>query len=399
MSTLSFQYRARDPLGNLLQGAIQATSADDASQQLRRDGFQVLEVGEADDPGELFARRISRADIIFLTNQLSVMVETGITLAAALAGIAEQQANPTLRRALNDLRQSVEQGDDFSFALERYPKMFDRTYISLVKVGESTGTLGAMLTRISDYLQKEMETRSKVRAAMAYPTVMLVLATGVTIFLLTYVLPQFTPIFIRRGIDLPTPTKVAVAASDALIGYWYVWLGAAVAAVAGFIFARRTPMGREVIDRARIDAPVIGKLQRKVIISRSVRTLGTMLSSGIPMLDALKLTADISGNVHYARLWRNVHDEVVGGNRMCDVLRTSPLFPATMVQMISAGEETGKLGPVLERISNFCDLEVETAVKSATSLIEPIMISVMGVVVGGIGMALLMPIFSLSRPT
>ncbi len=351
-------------------------------------------------PGDfsLFPRPVRRYEIIYVTNQLAIMVDTGVTLSAALSSILEQEQNPTLRRVLTDLRGAVEGGEDFSAALARYPKHFDHTYVSLIRVSEATGSLAEMLDRIALYLRKQLDTRNKVRAAMAYPAVMLVMAVCVTIFLLTWVLPKFTPIFETRNMELPTPTRVLMTASDALLGYWYLWLGGAVAVVAGFIYGKRTEPGRQAWDGVKISLPVLGTALRKVIISRTIRTLGVMVSSGVSMLDALRLAADVSGNYHYERLWLRVLNDVTNGSEIHSSLAGNPLFPATLVQMIKAGEETGKLDAVLTRVSDYYDQEVETALKAATSLIEPLMIAAMGAVVGGIGLALLLPVFSLSKP-
>lgn len=393
---MTYQYRVRDPLGNTHEGSIEAPTLDDATQQLRRDGFQVLDIDEDDGPG-LFGKRISRSDVIYVTNQLAIMVDTGITLSTALEGIVEQEENPTLRNVLADLRDSVAAGEDFSAALARYPKLFNRTYVSLIRASEATGTLGPMLERIAGYLRKDMETRSKVRAAMAYPAVMMVLAVGVTIFLLTYILPKFTPLFESRGTELPAITTAMMTASKVLLGYWYAWLAGLVALIVGFLVFKRTDPGRQTLDYVRINLPIVGPVARKVTISRSIRTLGTMLASGVPMMDALRLAGQVSGNYHYEQLWQRVLDDVTAGRRVAESLRGDPLFPRVLVQMISAGEETGKLDQVLQKVSTYYDREVETSIKAATSMIEPLLIAAMGVVVGTIGLALLMPIFSLSR--
>jgi type IV pilus assembly protein PilC len=394
---MSFQYRARDPLGNTHQGTLEATSLEDARQQLRRDGFQILDLDQSEDEEDLFPRRVSKNDIIYVTTQLAIMVDTGITLSVALNGIVEQESNPSLRKILTELKTSVEGGEDFSAALARYPKLFDRTYVALVKASEATGTLGSMLDRIADYMRKEVETRGRVLAAMAYPMVMMVLAFGVTIFLLTYILPKFTPLFKSKGMDLPAPTWLMMTVSDALLSYWYLWLAGFVSVVAGFLFGRRTQPGRRFLDLVKINLPILGPMFRKIILSRSIRTLGTMLHSGVPIMDAIRLAGEVSGNVYYEELWQQVLDEVAAGKRICEVLSGNPLFPKVLVQMIASGEETGKLDKVLQRVSSYYDREVETSIKATTSLIEPIMIAVMGVVVGTIGLALLLPIFSLSR--
>ena len=396
---MTYQYRVRDPLGNVHDGTILAPNKEDAQQQLRRDGFQVLELEEEDgDSGiSILGPRISKTDIIYATSQLAIMVDTGITLSAALDGIVQQEQNLALKKVLAELKEAVEGGEDLSTALARHPKHFDRTYVSLVKASEATGSLGSMLDTIAGYLRKEVETRGKVRAAMAYPSVMMFLAIGVTIFLLTYILPKFTPLFRSKGVDLPTPTKVMMAVSDVMLGYWYFWVAGLIAAVIGYTFAKRTEPGRQFFDLVKINLPVLGPMFRKVTISRSIRTLGTMLGSGVSMLDSIKLCGEVSGNYHYERVWEDVRDQLTSGKRICEILADNPLFPRVLVQMIAAGEETGKLDYVLNRVSTYYDQEVDTALKTATSLIEPIMIAVMGFIVGGIGLALLLPIFSLSQ--
>ncbi len=394
---ITFSYQARDPLGNTHSGNVEANSREEAIAQLGRDGLQVLSMAEeaAAGPG-LFARGVTRIEIIYITNQLAVMIDTGITISASLQCILEQEKNPTLKAMLVDLKTSVESGVDFSSALAKYPKHFDKTYVSLIKASEATGSLGAMLQRISEYQRKEVEMRGKVKSSMAYPIVMLVLAIGVTLFLLMYVLPQFSPLFTSKGIKLPGVTKFLMKASDGLLDFWYAWLVGIVAVVFGITFAKKTEKGRQFFDWMKISAPLIGQLNRKVVISRSIRTLGTLLGSGIPMLDSLRLSAEVAGNVFYEQLWAHVQDQVTSGAQICESLKGSPLFPAMLIQMISAGEQTGKLGPVLERVSDYYDNEVDNSIKAVTSMIEPIMITVMGVIVGTIAMGLLMPIFSLS---
>jgi type IV pilus assembly protein PilC len=354
--------------------------------------------GEPEPEISLFPRPVRKNEIIYVTTQLAIMVDTGVTLSAALGSILQQEQNPTLRRVLSELRSAVEGGEDFSGALARYPKYFDNTYVSLIRVSEATGSLPEMLERIASYLRKQLETRNKVRAAMAYPAVMLVMAICVTIFLLTWVLPKFTPIFDSRGLELPTPTRVMMGASNVLIGYWYFWLAGAVSVIVGAVVGKRTEPGRQAWDWIKISLPILGGAMRKVILSRTIRTLGVMVQSGVSMLDALRLAADVSGNYHYQRLWLAVLADVTNGREIHAALAGSPLIPATLVQMIRSGEETGKLDAVLTRVSDFYDQEVETALKAATSLIEPLMIAAMGAVVGGIGLAMLLPVFSLSKP-
>ena len=394
---MNYRYRLALRSGEIRSGEIDAVSADDAEARLREPGAQILEIEELPADAPLLPRRVTKQELIYVTAQLAIMVDTGVTLSAALSGIVQQEQNATFRKTLTALKNDVENGEDFSAALAKHPRLFDRTYITLIKASEATGALGPMLERIAAYLRKEVETRGKVRAALAYPTVMLAIAVAVTIFLLTYILPKFTPLFRARGAKLPGPTLLMMNISDGLLHYWWAWLALAAGLIAGFIFLKRTENGRITFDWLKINAPVFGPLMRKVTISRSVRTLGAMLGSGVPMLDAIRLAAEVSGNVHYEQLWNTVLDEVTGGRRICEVLQRSTLFPRVLVQMIACGEETAKLDIVLERVSGYYDQEVETSIKATTSMIEPIMISVMGLVVGTIGLALMLPIFSLSK--
>jgi type IV pilus assembly protein PilC len=226
---------------------------------------------------------------------------------------------------------------------------------------------------------------------------MMVIAFGVTIFLLTFVLPKFQPLFDSRGTKLPTITIVLMHLSHAILGYWYLWLIGIAASIAGFVFGKRTEPGKKALDWAKINAPIVGPVLRKVLVSRSIRTLGTLLQSGVSILDALQLSSKVTNNVFFEAMWSRVVEHVTTGNRVCESLAAEPLMPRTVVQMIASGEETGKLDEVLIRLSGYYDREVDMSIKTATSLIEPLMITGMGVVVGSIAMGLLMPIFSLSR--
>lgn len=396
---MTFHYVARDPMGNVLEGDVDAATEDAAQEQLRRDGLTVMELSGENSGLQLkiLAPRVRRQDIIYTTTQLGLMVETGITLSAALATIASAEKNPTWRATLEALRESVEAGDDFSTALSRHPKYFDETYVSLVRASESTGSLGEMLETIATYLRRDFDTRQKVRSAMAYPCVMMVMAVGIVIFLLVWVFPRFAPLFDRRGVELPKATQFMLAISKFLTGYWYIAIALVAALIVGIVWGKRTPVGIEIWDWIKIRIPVLGPMFRKVIIGRSIRTLGAMLAGGVPMLTALELCSRVSVNVYYRRMWTRVADAVTEGKQVCTALTGDPLMPPTLVQMIAAGEETGKIDEVLARVSVFYDTEIEQTLKAATSIIEPVMIGVMGIVVGGIAMSLLLPIFSLSQ--
>jgi len=393
---MSFNYVAKDALGQVLRGTIDATSRDTATQMLRRDGMSVVKLEDSGAAEHLIPRRIKKSEIIYLTSQLAVMVDTGITLSDALGGIAEQAENPSLTKVLEELKHAVEGGESFSKALSLYPKHFDESYIALVSAAEETGTLAESLELIATYQRKSLDSRSKLRSALTYPAIMLVIAVAVTIFLLTFVMPKFAPLFNRKGMELPKSTQVMIAVSNAMIEYWYAWIAGAIASVVLFLVWRKTQSGRRSLDWLKIHLPVLGTLFRKITISRSIRTLGTMVGSGVSVLDSLRHSAEVAGNDHYRQSWLRVLNQVTNGRQICEALNEEKLFPKTLVQMIGSGEDTGKLAPVLEKVSVHYDREVETSLKTVTSLLEPLMITVMGVVVGGIGLSLLMPIFSLS---
>ncbi|MCA9119009.1 MAG: type II secretion system F family protein [Planctomycetaceae bacterium] len=394
---MNFDYTARDPLGHTHDGSIDTATRDEAIQSLHRDGLQVIKISEGDDGLNLFPRRLSKSDIIYTTTQLAIMVDTGINLATALQGLLEQEENPTLHKLLSALKKDVEAGECFSTAVARHPRYFDKTFVALIKASEQTGTLGEMLDHIADYMRKDLESRSKVRSALAYPCVMLVLAISVTTFLLTFVMPKFTPLFARKGIKLPSTTVFLMHLSDAMREYWYAWVAGLLVLTAGFLYGRRTEIGRMVLDYVRLNMPVLGPMFRKVCISRSIRSLGAMVQSGVSVLEALKLSAEVSGNYFYEKAWKDALDDVTNGSRISEALSGNDLFPKTLIQMIGSGEDTGRLDYVLKKVSGYYDGEVETALKTATSMLEPMMITVMGVVVGGIGMSVMLPIFTLSR--
>ncbi|MBM4003452.1 MAG: type II secretion system F family protein [Planctomycetes bacterium] len=396
---MSFDYRARDNMGKNHHGTIAAEDREQATAMLARDERHVVELCESDNDSalSLFSRRVKKSDIVYVANQLAVMVDTGISLSGALQGIYEQTDNPRLRSMLIDLRNRVEGGEDLSVALGRYPACFDRTFVSLIKASERTGTLGAMLERVANHLRGQLDTQSRVRAAMAYPLIMVVLAVGTTVFLLAYILPKFLPLFKTKGLRLPRPTMIMMALSDALTSYWPAWLAALMMLVATCYFGRRTLTGRKFLDGLWIHLPILGPAYRKVVISRCISTLGAMLHAGVSLLESIELCAEIANNYHFEQAWLQVRDQVIQGNRVAESLRASKLFPRTLVQMINAGEETAKLDLVLNKVAQYYDREVETSLKAATSVIEPIMISVMGLIVGAIGLGIMLPIFSLSR--
>ena len=398
---MQFEYLARDSSGKMQSGVVSADSSADASRKLRQDGLFTLSITETravtrSKAGSLFARRISRSDVVYLTSQLAVMVDAGIPVASAIGGLAKQSENPSMKSMLEQIQQDVEGGIDFSVALAKFPRCFDGVYVNLVKAGEVSGLLGALLERIALQMRSDLEQRQKVRGALMYPGVMMAMCLGACAFLLTFVLPKISPMFVARGIELPTPTLVMLAASHILTHYWWACLIGGVGLIGFWWYARQQWWGQLAYDWAILQVPVLGPLMRKAILARTTRTFAAMLNAGVPVLDGIQLCAAVSENIFYERAWKDLADQVMTGRQIHEVLESNPLFPKTLVQMIGSGEQTGKLGMVLGRVGNYYDSEVGIAIKSATSLLEPIMVAGMGVIIGGLALAMLLPIFKLS---
>lgn len=398
---MQFAFTARDISGQSRVGTVGAASVAEAAAQLRQEGLFVVSIVEekaqaASVAATSWRRRVSRAEIINLTGQLAVMVEAGVPLAQAVRGASTQSVNPAVRELLDRIATSVESGDAFSAALSRFPRHFDKTYINLVKAGEASGTLAAILDRLSLQMQADRETRQKVVGAMIYPAAMLFMCIATSVFLLMYVFPKLTPMFSARKIDLPAPTKLLMLLSDSLSGYWYVHLAVVLAVSGIFIHGRKQPWGRKALDWLWLRLPILGPMFRKVALARSLRTLATTVNAGVPMLESLRLAATVSDNVWYEQSWTAAAEQVTGGRQIHQALEGDPLFPPTLLQMIGSGEGTGRLGMVLGRVSDAFDREVANAIKAATSMIEPLMVFVMGGVIGTIALAMLLPIFKLS---
>jgi type IV pilus assembly protein PilC len=401
----TYRYESKDKSGKVQAGVINAANLAAASAQLRARGEYILSLAPADDPSLKKKKGFnldisfgpSQKDIQNFTSQLAVMIRAGISIRAAIEGIADQAENPKFKKMLVQMKKDVESGKQFSDALMRYPKVFSPLYINMVKASELSGGFSKMLDKIATYLMQQIETTSMVRGAMIYPGIIGTLAMGTTIFLLTFVLPRFMIIFKGKENALPAPTKLLLALSDFMTNYWYVCLGALVAGIWGFVLMLRTDWGRLWFDKMKLTVPIFKKLFRALYISRGLHTMGQLINAGVPMLDTIQITAEISGNTLYRRMWRAVYGAVKQGKKISAPLNKSPLLPRSVVQMIGAGEESGKLGEVLDEVSEFYSRELKAVIKTCTAMIEPLMIVLMGSVVGFIAMSIILPIFKLSQ--
>ena len=338
----------------------------------------------------------SRKDILNFTNQLTVMIRAGISLQDSLESIGEQNENQKFKAIILDLKNRIEAGQSFSQALAEHPQTFSDLYINMVAAAEISGSLSGMLQKLAEYLDSEAETRSQVRGAMVYPVIIAVMAVVVTVFLLCFVLPRFTAIFAGKEHLLPTPTKVLMATSAIMRGYWFVILPAIGAAFWAFWYFIGTEDGRRWWDKTKLSLPLIKSLCQNLYITRSMHTMGVLTRAGVPILNTISITAQIAGNVIYKKMWLNVFEEVRQGKKIASSLSQFNLMPANVVQMIRSGEDSGTMSDVLRDIASFYSRELKTAIKTVTSMIEPIMIVCMGVLVGFIAMSIILPIFKMS---
>ncbi len=338
----------------------------------------------------------SQKDILNFTNQLSVMVRAGISLQDSLESIAGQQEKPKFKAIITDLKNQIEAGQSFSQALAEHPQVFSNLYINMVAAAEISGSLSSMLQKLAEYLDGEAETRSQVRGAMVYPIIIAVMAVFVTIFLLCFVLPRFTAIFAGKEHLLPASTKILMASSAFLRGYWFLIIPAVGGLFWGFLYFIGTNVGRLWWDKTKLVLPLIKTLCRSLYITRSLHTMGVLMRAGVPILDTISVTAQISGNVLYKDMWLGVYSDVRQGKRIASSLNQYNLMPSNVVQMIRSGEDSGTMSDVLRDVSDYYARELKTVIKTVTSMIEPIMIVVMGVLVGFIAMSIILPIFKMS---
>ncbi len=337
-----------------------------------------------------------KKDILNFTNQLAVMVRAGISLQDSLESIAQQNENDKFKTIITDLKNQIEAGQSFSQALAEHPEVFSSLYINMVAAAEISGSLSEMLQKLSEYLNAEAETRSQIKGAMVYPVIIAIMAVSVTIFLLCFVLPRFTAIFAGKEHLLPAPTKILMATSTFLRSKWYFILPVIAASIWGFFYFIGTAVGRLWWDKTKLSLPVIRTLCRSLYITRSLHTMGVLTHAGVPILNTISITAQISGNVLYKNMWLGVHEQVRQGEKIALSLSRYKLMPPDVVQMVRSGEDSGTLSDVLRDVSEYYAKVLKTVIKMVTSMIEPIMIVVMGVLVGFIAMSIILPIFKMS---
>jgi type IV pilus assembly protein PilC len=401
-----FSFTARDSAGAAASGTIEADSVTAASQLLRGQGKYPTSVAPTRD--ETAARsssvvvgargiKISRSELIQFSMQLAIMVETGVTLSDALDCIAQQTERPQAKAMIDDLLDTVRAGSDFSTALQRHPRSFPRLYVALIKASERSGMMSKLIVRATQYLRDEQEIARKVKGALTYPAIMLSFAILATTGLLIFVLPRFTAIYAAKAASLPMPTKVLMAISDFLVGHFIsVPLGVTVVVAAVWMYVK-TPGGKLTADYLQLRVPVLGPMFRKLHLSRGLRMIGTMSASGVTLIDCVNTARDLCNNSYFHELWDNVLEQIKAGRQMSEPLFASSLVPRSVSQMLHSAEKSGKLAQVMEQVASYSEAELKETITEMTRYVEPAMIVVMGFIIGGIAMAMLLPIFTISR--
>jgi type IV pilus assembly protein PilC len=324
------------------------------------------------------------------------MVRAGISLKDALESIGVQQDNEKFKAAILDIKDRIEAGSSFSQALQPYEEYFGKLYINMIAAAEISGAMSDMLQKLAGYLDQEAETRSQVRGAMIYPLIIGIMAIVVCLFLLVFVLPKFAGIFAGKEDLLPAPTKILLGTSAFFRGWWFVIIPVFLAILGALNYFTKTETGSVWSDKLKLKLPLVRTICRNLYITRSLHTMSVLTSSGVPILDTLSITSQISGNILYEKMWNNVHDNVRQGGKIASNLSRFRLMPDDVVQMIKSGEDSGTMSKVLADISEYYGRELKTVIKTVTSMIEPIMIVVMGLLVGFIAMSIMLPIFKMS---
>ncbi|RPH77598.1 MAG: type II secretion system F family protein [Nitrospiraceae bacterium] len=401
----TFAYVGRTRSGAVKKGELSAKTRDEAVDQLRKQSVVVTSLEEKKSGAGgfnvnlSFGSGLTDKDLVVFTRQFGTMINAGLPLVQCLEILSTQSENKVLRETIGEVKTQVEAGSTFSDALRRHPKVFDDLYVNLVHAGEVGGLLDTILTRLAKYIEKAMKLKGQIKSAMIYPAAILGVAAVVIAVLMIWVIPIFAKMFNELSggkMGLPGPTQLVIDISNIFTSYWYVMLGSIVAIVFGIKKYYSTPQGRMAIDKLLLKTPVFGDLIRKASVAKFTRTLGTLLASGVPLLDGMTICAKTAGNKVIEETLINARVSISGGKTIADPLAASGVFPKMVTHMIAVGESTGALDAMLGKIADFYEDEVDQAVASLTSLLEPMMMVFLGIVIGFIVVAMYLPIFKMS---
>jgi type IV pilus assembly protein PilC len=398
----TFAYVGRTKSGAVKKGELSAKTRDEAVDQLRKQSVVVTSLAEKSGVGGFklsFGSGLSEKDLVVFTRQFGTMINAGLPLVQCLEILSTQSENKVLRETIGEVKTQVEAGSTFSDALRRHPKVFDDLYVNLVHAGEVGGLLDTILTRLAVYIEKAMKLKGQIKSAMIYPASIMGVAVVVITVLMIFVIPIFAKMFMDLSggkVGLPGPTQLVIDISNFIRDYWYIIFGAITGIVIGIKKYYATVQGRMVIDRILLKLPVVGDLIRKASVAKFSRTLGTLLASGVPLLDGMTICAKTSGNKVIEETLINARVSISGGKTIADPLAASGVFPKMVTHMIAVGESTGALDAMLGKIADFYEDEVDQAVASLTSLLEPAMMVFLGTVIGFIVVAMYLPIFKMA---
>ncbi len=397
MSAAVWAYKAVDGAGVPSKGTIHGVSKEAVTEQLRTQGLKVIALAEKKSGMQMeltLVKRVKATELTVMTRQLATMISSGMTLLRAFYVLEDQIENKLLKETVSQVREDIESGIAFSEALAKHPKIFNPLYVAMVRAGETGGVLEEALERVSDQLEKDDALRRQVKSAMAYPTVVLTFALCVLIGLIAFIVPVFVKVFKDFGGELPLITKVTVQASHLVTGSWYILLIVTVGTVVGFRRWRKSKTGRPQWDRVRLRIPFkIGITVQKIALARWSRTFAALYSAGVPIMQAIEVTGQTAGNSVVEKAMDDVIESVRSGGSIAEPLKDNPIFPSMVAQMIAVGEETGNLDSMLTKVADFYEDEVAAAVKALTSILEPVMIIIVGGIVGFIVVAMYMPMF------
>jgi len=394
-----FAYTARETAsGREIRNTVEAATEQAAIAALLNRNLLVVEIQEKlGKRGQTKGGKVALADIVIFTRQLATMIDAGIAIVQALQALADQTPNKVMRDTVRDICSRVEAGESLSEALVRHPKSFNRLYVAMVSAGEKGGLLAEILARLATYLENAERLRKKVKMALMYPSVVTIVAIGITIFLLVKVIPVFAEIYSGFGSKLPGPTQFLMSLSN-IVQHWFIailLLGGG--AVWGWLAFIKTPKGREFWDTQRIKLPVFGAIAHKICLARFTRTLASLVRSGVPILEVLQIVSQTVGNVVMEKAIKSTALDIERGDGISVALGKHPVFPTMIIRMLSAGEQTGNIDTMLERVANFLDEEIDTTLTGIMSLIEPLLIVFLGVVIGGMVICMFLPIFNLAN--
>lgn len=394
----SFVYVARETAtGREIRSSLEALTEQAAISALLNRNMLVISIQERiGKRGHTSGGRVSLQDLVIFTRQLATMIDAGLAMVQSLQALADQTTNKVMRDVIRDVCTRVEGGDSFSEALQKHPKVFNRLYVCMVAAGEKGGLLAEILSRLAVYLENAARLRKKVKSSMMYPTVVTVVAILITIFLLVKVVPVFGDIYSGFGAKLPGPTQFLIDLSDAVKRYVILILLGGGVSVYGWMHFIKTKPGRQFWDSQRIKLPVFGSIAHKICLARFTRTLASLIRSGVPILEVLQIVSQTVGNVVMEKAIKESANDIERGESISAAIGKHPVFPTMIIRMITAGEQTGKIDNMLERVSDFLDEEIETTLSGLTSLIEPILIVFLGVLIGGMVICMFLPIFKLA---